>query len=61
MLALTVGGCTLDTPGYSHQERFAMMRRNAHFEAMQFNDDFDYIFELRPATQMSIWDIVHRD
>ena len=64
MLLAVVGlsGCvTLDTPGYTASERFAAMGRNYVYEQKQFNDDIDHALSLRPASQMSIWNVVHKD
>lgn len=48
-------GC--ETPAYSTQERFQQIGRNWGFEYEQIQDDVDHIFLLRPAGQLTSWDI----
>ncbi len=61
MLAGLSGCLTLDTPGYSAKERFAQIGRNWHYESESFNDDVDRFLLLRPDSQLSTWNIFHRD
>ena len=48
-------GCA--TPGYTSQERGAMILRNMGFEYEQIQDDVDDIFLLRPAGHLTPWNI----
>lgn len=61
VLAVGVGGCTLDTPGYSAKERFAQIHRNRVYEAQQANDDLDHYLLARPDSQLTVWNVYHRD
>jgi hypothetical protein len=63
LLAMTgLSGCvTLDTPAYSAKERFAQIGRNWHSESEMFNDDLDSFLLLRPSSQLSSWNVYHRD
>jgi hypothetical protein len=56
-----LGGCTLATPAYTAQERFAQIHRNQAFEAASFNDDVDHLLLLRPSSQLSLWNTYHRN
>jgi hypothetical protein len=64
ILALFVAGlagCTSDTPAYSAKERFAQIHRNQDYESRQLNDDIDHILLARPDTQLTVWNVYHRD
>jgi hypothetical protein len=60
-LAVGAGGCTLDTPAYSAKERFAQIHRNRDYEAKQGNDDLDHWLLARPDSQLTVWNVYHRD
>jgi hypothetical protein len=49
------GGCS--TPAYSTQERFQMIGRNWTYEYEQSQDDIDHFFLLRPASNLTEWNV----
>ena len=49
------GGC--QTPAYSTQERFQMIGRNWGYEYEQSQDDIDHLFLLRPASNLTEWNV----
>jgi hypothetical protein len=49
------GGCA--TPAYSAQERFQMIGRNWGYEYEQSQDDIDHFFLLRPASNLTEWNV----
>ena len=48
-------GC--ETPGYTSQERFQRIGRNAGYQYEQINDDVDNLFLLRPTEHLSQWNL----
>ena len=61
VLAGGLAGCTLDTPAYSAKERYAQIDRNYVSEWKQFNSDIDHYLLARPESQLSEWNVWHRD
>jgi hypothetical protein len=49
------GGC--ETPAYSTQERFQLIGRNWGYEYEQSQDDIDHFFLLRPASNLTEWNV----
>jgi hypothetical protein len=50
-------GC-FGTPGYSPQERNAMIIRNYNYEGAQMVDDFDNaILMSRPSSRLTAWNV----
>ncbi len=54
MLTFT-GGCA--TPAYTTQERFQLIGRNWGYEYEQMQDDVDHFFLLRPASNLTEWNV----
>jgi hypothetical protein len=48
-------GCA--PPGYSTQERFQQIGRNWDYEWSTINDDIDEFWLLRPATDLTYWNV----
>jgi hypothetical protein len=49
------GGC--ETPAYSTQERFQLIGRNWGYEYEQSQDDIDHFWLLRPASNLTEWNV----
>jgi hypothetical protein len=60
-LFVSLTGCTLDTPAYTSSERFQQIHRNNVYQAQQGQDDIDNVLLLRPSTQLTYWNVYHRD
>jgi hypothetical protein len=58
--AMVLAGCTADTPAYSAKERFAQINRNTVYQSEAMNDDLDWLFLLRPSSQLTVWNVYHR-
>lgn len=52
---LLLGGCA--TPGYSVDERFAMIGRNWDYQGLQLADDIDHALLLRPGGYLTWWNV----
>lgn len=57
MLIGTNGCGLLDTPAYTAQERGQLIGRNWGYEYQQIQDDIDYGFLLRPAGNLTPWNV----
>jgi hypothetical protein len=55
--ALSTAGC-FSTPAYTARERNEQIARNWRYESEQLIDDFDHALLLRPASRMTLWNIV---
>lgn len=60
-VVLLAGMCVLSsgcyTPAYTGKERFRQIARNWGYEWGQLNDDIDHALLLRPASNMSVWNL----
>ena len=50
------GGC-FATPAYSPLERYQQIGRNWDYEGKQGVDDWDHITMVRPASNLTIWNV----
>ena len=62
LLAIVTTGCARPwefgyDPAYSLDERNQQIARNWDFEGKQLVEDMDHILLLRPATDLSIWNL----
>ncbi|MDB5297502.1 MAG: hypothetical protein JWO31_3485 [Phycisphaerales bacterium] len=55
-LSTAAGGC-LAPPAYSANERHQQIFRNWDYEGRQAVDDLDHVLLLRPAGQLTIWNV----
>lgn len=56
-MMVTQTGCLFRTPAYTASERHALIKRNVVYEAQQITDDWDHFWMLRPASQLTIWNL----
>jgi hypothetical protein len=45
------------TPGLTSQERAQAISRDQDYDGKMMIDDFDHLFLLRPASQLTIWNV----
>ena len=50
-------GC-FSTPGYTARERNQQIARNQRYESEQLIDDLDHLLLLRPASRMTVWNLM---
>jgi hypothetical protein len=60
--ALSITGCARPfelgyTPGYTARERNQQIARNWDYEGKQLVDDWDSFWLMRPASQLTVWNV----
>jgi hypothetical protein len=59
--SMMIGGCFAHsgfaTPAYSGHERGQMIARDQNYEWRQAQDDMDHAMLLRPASNLTIWNV----
>jgi hypothetical protein len=62
--ATLLSGCGLNaspTPAYSEEERDAQIARNWTMQWQELADDTDNVLLLRPDSNLTGWDVYHRE